>query len=409
VFALDPLMLGHGPIVKNDVMFSLTYLGVAWAMWRVGQRVTIGRCAALVAICGIAVTVKFSGMLLAILLPLMLAAWVVLPSQDGLSRLRRAGISLAICLAAGLTGLLLIWASYGFRYGLASDQSLRMDFTPFIHAPIILETIDRHRLLPHAYTYGLSYTLHSVPERKAFLLGEIRNTGWWYYFPLAMAVKTPLATIAMLLAAVALVWRLPLKRHGWTAACLLIPAGLYMAVAMRSNLNIGIRHVIPVYPLAFVAIGVVLSRFQKVAVALLVVLAIECLAAYPNYIAYFNVAVGGSKGGFHILSDSNLDWGQDLPALAAWQEKNPRKKLYLSYFGISDPAAYGVRYTNAGIGYAFGLPGPAEPVGPGVFAVSASHLQGTYVPDEYRELYERLRRTKPIAVLNGTLYLYEWK
>jgi hypothetical protein len=375
----------------------------------VGQKATPGRMATVALLAGVAVTVKFSGILLAVLLPLMLGAWVLLPNLDAPSRVRRAALSLAMCVAAGLAGWLLIWASHGFRYGIAPDPAVRMDFAPFVYAPRVLETIDQHRLLPHAYTYGLSYTLHSAAERKAFLLGEIRNTGWWYYFPLAMAVKTPLATIAMVLAAVTLAWRLPLGRHAWTSSCLLIPLGLYLAVAMRSNLNIGIRHMIPVYPLAFVVIGVVLSRYRGLATGLLVVLAIECLAAYPDYIAHFNPAAGGPKGGMHILSDSNLDWGQDLPALAEWQAKHPSRKLYLSYFGIADPAAYGVRYTNAGAGYAFGLPGPPEPPPGSVFAVSATHLQGMYVADKDRELYDRLRRTPPMAVLNGTLYLYEWK
>jgi hypothetical protein len=135
-------------------------------------------------------------------------------------------------------------------------------------------------------------------------------------------------------------------------------------------------------------------------------LAIATLAAFPDYLAFFNVASGGERGGLHLLSDSNLDWGQDLPQLAAWQAAHPDRKLYLSYFGTVDPAHYGIRYTNLPGGYALGPP-PAEPREPGVIAISATNLQGVFSQD-VREYYEQLRGVEPFDVLGGTIYLYEW-
>jgi hypothetical protein len=148
-------------------------------------------------------------------------------------------------------------------------------------------------------------------------------------------------------------------------------------------------------------------------------LLIETLAAYPNYLAFFNVFAGGSRGGFELLGDSNLDWGQDLKELAKWQKANPNRKLYLSYFGIADPEYYGVRATNLPGGYIFATPrNPPRPPGPGeqaVLAVSATNLQGIYLPEGtpaqpgMRESYRQLLEHEPLAVLGGgSIYLYEY-
>jgi hypothetical protein len=273
----------------------------------------------------------------------------------------------------------------------------------------LLRMVDQYHLLPQAYTYGLAFTLEITHPRKAFLLGQVSDGGWWYYFPVAMAVKSPLATITMLLAAIGALFRLRLRGHGWAIICLTIPAALYAVMAVRSNLNIGVRHMMPVVPLAFIAIGVVMSRHTRLAAGLLVLLAVESAIVFPNDLAYFNLAAGGSRGGVRILSDSNLDWGQDLPLLAEWQRKHPEKRLYLSYFGTSPPSSYGVTFTNVGAGYNFLPTTRLVPGESGVIAVSATHLQGLYVPDNLQWFYKALREQDPIAVLGGTIYLYEWR
>jgi hypothetical protein len=136
-------------------------------------------------------------------------------------------------------------------------------------------------------------------------------------------------------------------------------------------------------------------------------LAAESLAAAPDYLAFFNAAAGGSRGGVRHLGDSNLDWGQDLPLLAAWQARHPDVPLYLAYFGVVDPAFYGIRYRNLPGGYPFGdvpsLPGE----GPAVVAISATKLQCIYLGEDLLPFYRRFGRNEPTAVLGGTIYLYD--
>lgn len=280
-----------------------------------------------------------------------------------------------------------------------------------------------YRLFPSAFLHGVLFVHARSIIRSSFLLGEVSGTGWWYYFPVAMLFKTPVATLAMLVAGLGvMIWALvkkvwPWQGWIWPAACLGVPVLAYMYSVMSANLNIGLRHVLCVYPLLFIAAGVMLSRalaiWPWIARVHLYVLAglllIESLVVFPNYIAYFNFAVGGSRGGFKLLSDSNLDWGQDLPLLKAWQDRNPQAELLLQYFGVSEnvtvegrqmsnmktlPTFYGIKFSE--------LPtDPAEAKGK-VVAISATDLQGTYKPE-----FAAYRSMTPTAVLGGTIYLFD--
>ena len=201
----------------------------------------------------------------------------------------------------------------------------------------------------------------------------------------------------------------------WTVVCVVVPVGVYGLSAMRGHMNLGVRHMLAVVPFFYLIVAVMLARavlcwrWAGVGVAVLVLgVAAETLARYPNYVAFFNVAAGGPRGGLALLSDSNLDWGQDLPALARWQREHPRETLCLAYFGMEDPRAHGIRYVNLPSGYFLDAPAkmPEIPPGPAVIAISATKLQGMYVYGDVARVYARLRGARPREVLNGTIYIY---
>jgi energy-converting hydrogenase Eha subunit C len=250
--------------------------------------------------------------------------------------------------------------------------------------------------------------------RQAFLLSETRSTGWWYYFPLALVFKLPLTTIAaLLIAAITAARRRPFERTDAISflAVGVIAAG-YFAVAMGSNLNIGVRHVMPLLPIAYVAAVVLITRALSprhgvVATALIAAaLLLELLPQWPDFLPFFNAASGGSRGGVRLLSDSNLDWGQDLPLLKRWQDAHPDVKLYLCYFGAVPPEAYGIRYTNLPGGHWTAPPQP--PTTPGVLAVSATKLQGMYLPKGMENAYRPLLHRQPRDIVGTTIYLYDY-
>ena len=212
----------------------------------------------------------------------------------------------------------------------------------------------------------------------------------------------------------------PVRRlDAWAWLCLLVPLGIYGLSALSTNVNLGLRHVLPLYPFLYILIGVGFARMLAehrrnaaiLAAVLAVGLAAETLAAYPNYVAFFNVAAGGSRGGLRLLSDSNLDWGQDLRLLADWQRRPEHRDrpLYLCYFGTADPAYYGIERRELPGGWPFRTPERGPPPVRCYLAVSATNLQGTYVSSPWREFYAFLRETQtPREVLGGTIYIYDW-
>jgi hypothetical protein len=129
---------------------------------------------------------------------------------------------------------------------------------------------------------------------------------------------------------------------------------------------------------------------------------------FPDYIPFFNVAAGDARGGFHLLGDSNLDWGQDLKALAAWQRQHAEMPLYLAYFGLADPHYYGVTYTPLPGGYHYD-PKPQWPRGVCVVAVSTTYLQGLLIdPELYTLFYQKLAAKPPDEIIGGSIYLYRF-
>jgi hypothetical protein len=276
-------------------------------------------------------------------------------------------------------------------------------------------------LLPEAWLTGLLSTYQVSLSHANYLLGRVSSGGWWYYFPLAMLVKSPialiLASVIALIVSLPIVFRRPLdSEQAWTVACLVFPPAVFLLMAMTSNLNYGVRHILPIYPFIYIGIGLAAACAWRrwrgltaiVAGALGLLLSVETLTAFPNYIAFFNVAAGGARGGFDLLGDSNLDWGQDLKLLADWQRRHSDADLYLAYYGAADPAYYGIRYHN--------LPGgigpPADQAtlpahGHVVIAVSATTLQGIYLPPNLRAFYEPLRHVPPTEVLGGSIYLFD--
>jgi hypothetical protein len=199
----------------------------------------------------------------------------------------------------------------------------------------------------------------------------------------------------------------------WAFVALFVAAGVYTAVILQSNVNIGLRHAFPVYPFVFIAVGLAAGRMwsagraaRALAILLAVCLVAETAAAFPDYINFFGIAAGGAGNGYQLLSDSNLDWGQDLTALAAWRRQHPDVVLYLDYFGRADPAAYGIQYVNLEGGYQFGPPFEM-PDRPGVMAVSATnlHLAGAFDPPP--AWYALIKGRAPREILNGTIYLFD--
>jgi 4-amino-4-deoxy-L-arabinose transferase-like glycosyltransferase len=448
LFALDPNFIAHAPLIKNDVSITLCFLATAFAAWSVGRAVRWWNILLLGLLCGATLATKFSGVLMLPIVALLLAFRAALRSPWHVFGRVRTSRATKLLTAAGLMfltivcGVTVVWASYGFRfdptpipeqqfnlqslidktkenkYFLSHDHRFPVaDELPAMSTPALARGVELalgRRLLPYPYLYGFLYTYQSSLVRSGFLLGEHRVDGWWYYFPLAMLFKTPLATLLSIATAlVALILLRSRAADPWTTACLTIPIIGYGASAMATNLNLGLRHVLPLYPFIYLLIGRLATRaqarwpraFKPAAAVLAAALATESFAAFPNYIPFFNAVSRPFR--LTLLSDSNLDWGQDLPLLKQWQDQNPSKHLYLAYFGSARPDSYDIGYFKIPGGYFLrpDLIWPDEPGG--VIAISATLLQGTHLPPSLQKYYAPLRTTKPRAVLGDSIYLFD--
>jgi hypothetical protein len=456
LFCLDPNFLAHSSLMKNDVVFAMSMFALALSLWKAGKKLD-GEAIGWVALLSVVtLTVKFSGLVAVMLVPLLMLVRAMLPQAWPVmgrvisNRFQRLLIAAGITLLAALISYAGIWAVYGFRFRPTPDKDIRLDLAPIIdqlrthemvaayhgspppgakpsdQLPLVANVMlyaNDHELLPQAFISGFLFTYSEALVRFAYCCGEISAVGWWWYFPFAILVKTPISTLLAAAAAVILALRGLRKFKDpdvlWTAFCLKVPVILFLASAMLSNLNIGIRHVLAIYPFIFVAIGcciapILRSSKKKLRYAVFAVgglLAIESLTAFPNFIPFFNSAsttLAGSK--LELLGDSNLDWGQDLPLLAKWQHENPKETLYLSYFGFADPAYYGIKYIPLPGGYHYD-PSPhwPDPYTRCVIAISASNLQGFLEPPELRKsFYDKWKNRKPFAKLGDSIYLFEY-
>lgn len=262
------------------------------------------------------------------------------------------------------------------------------------------------------YWDGLTATLTRLDQgRASFLAGRHSTTGFLLYFPAALALKTP--TAALLLAAGTVIGclRRPARDGFW----LLFPAFAYFALACGVKTQLGVRYILPVYPFLCVAAGCGAASLwscgkwrRALAAALLAWQAASVLRCAPDQLAYFTDLAGGPARGVDWLVDSNLDWGQGLAELGAELSRRGSPVVYLSYFGVADPSAYGIRYLPLGwVSNVARREGAAQPApgAPVLLAVSATNRQGVYYANP--ESWSWLSSRAPVFTAGHSIFLYD--
>lgn len=415
--ALSPTFLAHTRLVTTDVPAALGFTATLWCFWRFCRAPSPARAASTGLALGAAWLFKYSTLLLIPMLILALALWVVWPPPGptaSWTRRRRFALGTGALAVAAVIGIVTIWGAYGFRFAATGVAAEALDWrqVPVASAPLAasIGLVRQHHLLPEGYAYGVSYVL-SKADRRTFLNGQILDHGSRWYFPEAFLLKSTPAVLAIALALLGLASTRRGSFDGWFLA---IPIALYAAVAVLSPLNIGHRHLVPVYALLFAAAGALgrLAVNRAVAAALgalVVAQALSALTTFPRYLSYFNALAGGPANGWHFLVDSNIDWGQDLGRLGTWTGENGDPLIYLAYFGMADPTVYDIRYRKIVLLEDF-EPGrrPVFPASGDYAAVSVSLLQGMYAsnPDVTAWLERVRREMTPIARAGDSILIY---
>jgi 4-amino-4-deoxy-L-arabinose transferase-like glycosyltransferase len=412
LFAFDPNITAHGRYVTSDLVASLfvfltatlwvEYLLAPSPRWLILSGLSLG-CA---------LGSKYSTLFL---VPVMLvlyaarAAWLAYKGDRLSLSVTRFFLATAALGLLSISVLALIYAPEVAR----SRELPRLRPMLLKKGPVgpALEFAARKlSLKAYSYLYGLDrLSEHDNGGHQSYLMGQFGMQGWWYYFPVAFLVKTPVGTILILALAIpiGLIGWKRLRPFGFPLLGLVIPSAVFLFFCIRSHIDIGHRHLLPFYPFAYVVAAAVfvhagppaLRRANAPLFAALLTLAVtESLAIYPHYLAFFNFASGGPENGPKYLLDSNIDWGQDLMKLGRWESANHLPTICIAFFGNGDLQRYLTK--------ARGLPETYEEQRDVdcVVAVSATPLYGLYMPhDEYRYWREQ----KPFTRIGYSIYIYD--
>lgn len=359
LYAFDPNMIAHGTLITTDMAATFLMVTTLYAAsQRIGEKAKrregesanrrqIARWVGVGVLLGLALLTKVSALILAPVLGLMVASYELRvtsdelrPASSHISRFTFHAVRITqYVLALALPAALVLWAGYGFEIGRVAGWPYPIPAATHIR---IYQSLQEHYQLGH----------------PTFLLGQVSSHGWWWYFPVAFMLKTPLPVL--LLALYALIHTACYLRHR--------PYGLR------------ITHY-----------------------ALLLWLALGTLTVAPDYLAFFNEFAGGPAGGYRYLVDSNLDWGQNLWQLRDWMQAHDETHIYYAHYSPARPAVYGIEAD-------FLPPDPRavdftpwQPA-PGLYAIGATVLQGPYAPDV--NTYAWFRAQKPLAQLGHALFLY---
>jgi len=274
----------------------------------------------------------------------------------------------------------------------------------------LLKIASKISFLPETYLKGIAYSFfHSSRGHSAFLLGLYSVKGWPYYFPLAILIKSTLAGIVLAALSVISAKTSKIKKD---ELFFIIPCAAFLIFMMQSNLNIGIRHTLILWPFAFLFFSRAARLLKGRALWAVAALAIfENLLIFPDYISHFNFVLGGPRQGIKYLGDSNLDWGQGLKQLSSWWEKEGKPPVILSYFGTGSPQYYGIAYQGCMMSTPMrdgaDIINPANPEKE-YFAVSATNLQGIYFLNYGKgKPFTYFLSKKPVKICGSSIYVYD--
>ena len=384
----NPNVLAHAGLATTDIALTATLTAALFAYVAWFERPVWWRSALLGLGLAAAVVSKFSA--LGFFVVAMLGIWLARRVGTQRTPIWSEGAGwrgpLAAAIALIVAGIV-VWGIYRFDVGPLVDGS-----TFAMPAPQFLRGI-------------VTFVRRGASASPAFLLGELSADGWWYYFPVALLVKTPLPLLLLSVIGAGVAVRALVRHDTWQLASLVVAVAAILGVAAAAQVDTGVRLVLPVYPLLALlgAVGAVelwergaatvpARRLVRSAVVATIAGAILVpLRVQPDHLAYFNPLAGENPE--KILVDSNLDWGQDLYRLGATMKRMRIDSVRVAYFGSATFDAAGVRNAR-----------PFDPTErpTGWIAASQTVLAGAWADNSY----DWLNELRPVGRVGASLVLY---
>lgn len=452
IFSFSPTILAHSRFVTTDVaaLFGIilsTYFFVRYLQNPTRSNLVIAGLAT-----GVGLATKFSTVLLIPFFAILALVWGYfgIPSlkklpQKAYSAVKYFGGTVFVFLI-GL--IIVVYPLYYFNtYNYPAERQYndaRLNLATYgnrLFADPIVWASNKPVIRPLAeYAVGiLKVNQRAIGGNTTYFLGEVSRMGWHNYFPIIYFIKEPIAWWLSVIIALVMIgfqlrkpFRKPKNRFQdfivkhFAEFAMLLWLVIYWAVSINSTLNIGVRHLLPIYPFAILLVTGQLSRIGKAripaklkkSIVTLVVLimgwyVLESINIYPYYLTYFNQFAGGPQNGYKYAVDSNIDWGQDLIRFSDWVKQNNIPKIETDYFGWADAQYYlSSRYIPLwGSKYLDGNDFSARNESDGWMAVSASFLMGSQgSPDQPNPInYIWLQSYKPYTVIGHSIFIYRIK
>jgi len=462
IFSFSPTFLAHGRLVTTDVGAALGVVIATYYFLNFLKDTKLKTAIKAGIALGIAELLKFSLILLIPFFGLIAIVWIFLKSRklrDNFPGIYEKPVTKKEIIINFLK-ILGKYTAYGLLIGVVAFALIYIVYLFHVwNYPIEKQTADTRYILASSNMKSLSDSVISMsgmpilrPFAQYFLglfmifqraaggntgyfLGEMSAAGWKTYFPYVYFMKETLSfhifTLMALIYALIMAiksFKTPIKEWfkrtaDWTERCFsqlsaLLFIIIYWVVSLRSNLNIGVRHLLPVFPFTIMlSAGLIIlwmrsPNFKNTKIFILFILitfqVFSVLKVYPYFLTYFNEAVGGPEKGYLYVTDSNLDWGQDLKRLNIWLDENDIKNVYLDYFGGSDTKYYLGDKHNSWWGDRDRKDLPKG----SYLAISATMLQqgrGTPAPgfEGKTGYYRWLDQYTPVTVIGNSIFVYK--
>jgi hypothetical protein len=436
LFVFEPNLLAHGALVTTDMVATCTIFAAVYALYRYAKQRTPVRLLLLGVALGLATAAKFSGVVLLPIFTICLGAdfllgraqanvtgsGVVAPPAS-IARTWRWGLG---WLGVAAIAWIILWSFYGFTYQARPGFS---QLTPTLSAYAmelrhpketqLILLLARCHVFPESFLYGLVDMQVFGGQMPSFLLGKVYPGATKLYFPVAFLIKNTLPVLILILALPLLLTR-QAARWRRELIFLLVPVVVYLGVSLLAPQNIGVRHILPIFPflllLAGLAASLLASRGRAgayAACALVLLHAASSARAFPNYIPYANEAFGGPANTYRLLTDSNTDWGQGLKEIHAYLEQHRIKECWYAPFG-GDPfhaASYyhiDCKPLPSGFAKTAGLPIPVVPPElHGAILISGTEAAGAFWGPGARNPYAELLKRQPNAIIGGNTLVFQ--
>lgn len=428
LYSFSPTILAYNTIIFTDFLVAFFIFSTMYLLWRLLKNYSKKLLFLTGISFGLAMASKFTAIFL---VPIFIAIF----AAHSFSKKDRK-IFLKKCLKQFLwiaaIGFIVLYSSYFFNSGTIAGSipkryadSMQSAIDGFgkdsIKYKISDYLVNDFKMPMPQYIAGFAgqYEVESSKRKQGYLNSEIYYGGKWYYFPEVMLIKNPIPLLVLLAAGI-YISIMQFRKNTLDELFILLPILFFAGPFILANFNLGLRHVLPIFPFIFMLSSRVVntklynSKFwlKLFVLALFAWYIMSPLLIMPHYAAYFNEFVGGSKNGHKYLVSSNLDMGQDLKGLRDYMKENNIKKIKLAYHGAFDPSYYNISYDplpmESYIPWVmyFGLEDYKEDCSKkyGIIAVSVSNLHGYNLLNE--SCFKWLDEYKPIKSIGHTIFVY---